>query len=91
MARFLFAPLSVLILVGCAASGQQAGIPQNAERTVVSQSMVTDSYDESGNPFITVKGEKIGVDFDGPKPARNTKFLVTKLTDSIGKTVITVD
>lgn len=91
MARFLFALLSVLILVGCAVSRQQADIPQNAEHTVVSQSMVTDSYDESGNPYITVNGEKIGVDFDGMKPARNTKFLVTELTDSNGKTVITVD
>ena len=91
MAGFLFALLSVLILAGCAASDQEASVLQNAERTVVSQSMVSISYDESGNSFILVKGEKIGVDLDGPKPERPTEFLVTESIDSNGKTVVSVD
>ena len=91
MTRCLFVLLSVLILAGCAASDQDAGVPQNAERTVVSQSVAPVSRDESGNPFITVKGEEIGVDFDGPKPERRTEFLVTESIDSNGKTVMSVD
>jgi hypothetical protein len=91
MARFLFGLLSVLILAGCAASDQEAIAPQNVKRPVVSQSMVPVSYDESGNPFITVKGEKIGVDFDGPKPERRTEFLVTESIDPNGRTVVSVE
>ena len=90
MARFRFGLLSVVILAGCAASDQEASTPQR-RRTVVSQSMVPVSYDESGSPFITVKGEKIGVDFDGPKPERRTEFLVTESIESNGKTVVSVE
>ena len=88
MTRLSFALLSVLILAGCTAPDQQAGGPRNAERTVVSQNIVPVSYDESGRPFITVEGEKIGIDFDGRKPERRTEFLVTESMDSNGKTAI---
>lgn len=91
MARFPFALLSVLVLAGCAASDQEASVPQNAERTVVSQSMVPVSFDKSGNPFVTINGREIGVDFDGPKPERRTEFLVTESIDSNEKTVLSVD
>lgn len=91
MRRLLLGLLTALIFAGCAASDHEASVPQNAKRTVVSQSMVPVSFDESGNPFVTVKGEKIGVDFDGPTPERRTELLVTESIDSNGKTVVSVD
>jgi hypothetical protein len=91
MARFLFALSSVLVLVGCAASDQQASVPQNAGRTIVSQSMAPVSFDENGHPFVTVKGETIGVDFDGSKPDSPTEIFVTESIDSNGKTVVSVE
>jgi hypothetical protein len=91
MARFISALSGVLVLAGCAASDQEASVPRNAERTVVSQSMVPVSFDESGNAFVTVKGETIGVDFEGPTPDGPTEILVTESIDSNGKTVVSVE
>lgn len=80
--------LGALILAGCSASDQEASVPQNTTSTIVSQKMEPVSFDESCNPFVTVKGEKIGIAIDETKREGRTEYLVTESVDSNGRTVI---
>ena len=87
MKRFSIVLPSMLLLAGCAASEQEAKVPQKINRTVLSQSTVPVSYDENGNPFLQLNGEKMGLDFDanlqdGENPS---EFLVTRWKDQYGR------
>ena len=87
MKRFSIVLPSMLLLAGCAASEQEAKVPQKINRTVLSQSTVPVSYDENGNPFLQLNGEKMGLDFDanlqdGESP---TEFLMTQWKDQNGR------
>lgn len=93
MKRLFIVLPSVLLFAGCTASDQEAKVPHKNNRTVLSQSTVPVSYDENGNPFLQVKGERIGVDFeanlhDGENP---TEFLMTQWKDQNGRIGVEFD
>jgi hypothetical protein len=87
----LFALSSILLLAGCAASDLEGKVPHNNNRTVLSRRTVPLSYDERGNPLMSLNEEKIGVDFNGAKSEIPTEVSVTESIDSNGKTIISVD
>lgn len=90
MTRILAALLTPLLISGCAASAQdqEATASHNAERTVASQRELPVSSDKSGNAFVEVNDEKIGVDFDEAKPDGLTPTIVViEELDWYGKTV----
>ena len=90
MRRLQVEILGALFLAGCSASDQEASIPQNTTSTIVSQKMEPVSFDESGNPFVTVKGDKIGIAIDETTPEGRTEYLATESVDSNGRTVISI-